>query len=804
MSSGSIRIIQLPEKSSVNTDDYMAVDSSANGTKKVKFTDLLDDNLSVQNKAADAQATGEAINATSEAINDVNARVDNMINTQQNASVTTLWTGTLNTYNQEVTLSDNISNYDFIDIYVSQLDYKFLRRPVNAIGNHIQLQGQNMLDSGSTDNIQFWEGGLNISGNKAKIVKANSMTMYGYDTYTKPTGGVNTSIPSITRIDGVKIGHVENDEIVDARVGANGITYPTLGDAIRGQIIDVNNINEMLVFPEETSFVDIIDNQLMQKIPFADTRLNIIKFSGLIPYNNKFITSSGFDSYAFRVPYDNFEFGIESTTASTTAYALSSMPLGTSGETLNIINTIEGEQSGYNINYSINNKRGTIVLFVLNIADVQIMISSLNNAFSIERLELNNIQDHFLRYGNIKSTSSDKIPMEVTKKSGYLVNTTTGGISQNSSYDTYYFQVPVNSMEVTCTNGFRAVITSQNPEDINVAGFLERIVYSNSSGRVETFTATLGEFVVFSLLTAQAPIIDLKTDLVKAIELPTLRLTYGQKNSFYKYEASGTAKYLYIYYVSGEKLVRYELHNVPVPSTNSNTWQLGHIMGYDFDGRSVSNGVELVAGGEFELAFKEYGAADYCGGNNHGDETTDSFSLFIDGKAITFESLDSEYHLFDRIDAVEIATVNRCDTPSEPILKHQKQWIFENGKVQVKQTLNFLETMECDFLCCMMAANRSYFKHGIRWSQVGIEDLTTSSAQTVNTFGNEMSYLMYGDNVTAKVKSITCDHEERARLWINRAETINKLYYNFYSNPRTSVTSGTTVWWEAEYDVAYN
>lgn len=41
MSSGSIRIIQLPEKSSVNTDDYMAVDSSANGTKKVKFPDLL-------------------------------------------------------------------------------------------------------------------------------------------------------------------------------------------------------------------------------------------------------------------------------------------------------------------------------------------------------------------------------------------------------------------------------------------------------------------------------------------------------------------------------------------------------------------------------------------------------------------------------------------------------------------------------------------------------------------------------------------------------------------------------------------
>lgn len=69
MSSGSIRIIQLPEKSSVNTDDYMAVDSSANGTKKVKFTDLLDSNLSAQNKAADAQATGEAISGLNTDIN---------------------------------------------------------------------------------------------------------------------------------------------------------------------------------------------------------------------------------------------------------------------------------------------------------------------------------------------------------------------------------------------------------------------------------------------------------------------------------------------------------------------------------------------------------------------------------------------------------------------------------------------------------------------------------------------------------------------------------------------------------------
>lgn len=244
MSSGSIRIIQLPEKSSVNTDDYMAVDSSANGTKKVKFTDLLDNNLSAQNKAADAQATGEAIN-------DVNARVDNMINTQTNASVTTLWTGTLESYNQQVTLSEDVSHFDYIDIYISQLDYQFIRRPVASLGNPIQIQATNLLDDGSPSVIQFWEGAVNISGTTAKITKANLVNVHGDATYTPPTAVQNVDIPRITRIDGVKIGHVDNDEVVDARVGADGTIYPTLGDAIRGQ---VDNLQNELNYIETTVF----------------------------------------------------------------------------------------------------------------------------------------------------------------------------------------------------------------------------------------------------------------------------------------------------------------------------------------------------------------------------------------------------------------------------------------------------------------------------------------------------------------------------------------------------------------------
>ena len=72
----SIRIIQLPTKSAAGTDDYIAVDSTANGTKKIQFPNLLDDGLTIQNKAADAKATGDAIS-------EVNGAIGNEASTRQ-------------------------------------------------------------------------------------------------------------------------------------------------------------------------------------------------------------------------------------------------------------------------------------------------------------------------------------------------------------------------------------------------------------------------------------------------------------------------------------------------------------------------------------------------------------------------------------------------------------------------------------------------------------------------------------------------------------------------------------------------
>lgn len=81
--------------------------------------------------------------STAALVEGVNGRVDNMINSQQNESVTTLWTGALENYNQQVALSEDVSHFDFIDIYVSYMDYQFIRRPANSVSS-INIQSTNL------------------------------------------------------------------------------------------------------------------------------------------------------------------------------------------------------------------------------------------------------------------------------------------------------------------------------------------------------------------------------------------------------------------------------------------------------------------------------------------------------------------------------------------------------------------------------------------------------------------------------------------------------------------------------------
>lgn len=599
--------------------------------------------------------------------------------------------------------------------------------------------------------------------------------------------------------------HVDPDTgyVIDDTLAVTGAAADAkkVGD----EIADVKSaIGEGYTFklpPENTNFCTAANAQI-QHTTLAEIDPEFVTYSRLVLYNGAFITSSTNNSYLFRLPYKGFVMKWYALCM----YVLSKKPTGTNGETLAVTETICSNNNPAYETYTFSDyEAGTYVIFDAQPSTITgFIFSSLKTTYTSPRLMLDDVQDTFARYSTRESGQFGfgNVKLNITTYTGKLPNGTTGALATNASYTTYVFQVPVSSLTIKCTNGFRAQLTYIDPNTITMLGHMKDYLYANASARVETFTATYGDWVAIGVANSNGAI-DLKTDYVKPFTLPALKLEYGQKRSFYRFAKSGSATYLYIYYVSGSKIVGWELHNVPAAASNSDTWQIGHVMGYDFDGYSVSNGVELVAGGEFELAFKEYGAADYCGGNNHGDETTDDITIMIDGKTVNLASVDTDYRAFDRIDAVEHATVNRCDTPSEDILKHQKIWTFENGTVKVRQTINFLETLNCDFLCVMMAAKRTAFTAGVRQSVVRTEDLSAANAEHQNTIGNDFMYLMYGANATAKVTGKACAHTPEAVLWINRAEDVNKLYLNFFGQ-YTSVESGTNLWWEQEYDIAYN
>lgn len=508
-------------------------------------------------------------------------------------------------------------------------------------------------------------------------------------------------------------------------------------------------------------------------------------------------SSSAYASYAFVCPHDGFTFK----TNMYRIFVATAYPQV--GVTLPIKTVISNNSGDITAVRTVTNK-GDIVVLSNAASSGLYLLSQYKNVATINNLALAAPLDAFKQNAIIDSGVSEigNDKLNIQKADGYLIVTTTGGVSANSTYDTYYFRVPVSELTVKCTNGFRACLSLTDPTlPSRHVSNLKELLYSNDTGRIETFTAHLNDWVVISIGKTSGAI-DLKTSYSPRFTMKGLRLDWRQQDSFYRYVENTTLRRLYVYYKSGDKYVRWELHNVPSASNNSDTWQIGAVYGYD---EALATGVELVGAGEFELAFKEYGAADYCGGNNHGDENTDDFTLMIDGKAVTLANLDGDYHAFNRIDAIEHATINRCDTPSQDILKHQKVWTFEKGTVKVRQTLEFLEALLCDFLCCMLPANRSAFQYGVRQGRVGTETMTSTEFDRVTTYGNEMMYLMYGANANAKVTARCEDHTPDAALWINNASALNKLYYNFYHGiPNTSVASGTVLHWESEYDIAYN
>ena len=216
-------ITSVEKTSSTDTEDIYTI-TCADGSTQT---------FSVLNHNAD-------IAAMSDDIDTIDARVDNFINSVVPNTVETLWTGSIKDVGDSATLSKAVSNFDYIDLYLlGSADSKYIRVP--ATQTAVDIQQQNLSDDASSNFLRLWEMGVSISGSTVSITKSIAWA-WDDPNNSNPTVTANAqnSIP-ITRIDGVKVASDTPAELADVRVGADGITYESAGDAVRGQIKDINS-----------------------------------------------------------------------------------------------------------------------------------------------------------------------------------------------------------------------------------------------------------------------------------------------------------------------------------------------------------------------------------------------------------------------------------------------------------------------------------------------------------------------------------------------------------------------------------
>ena len=169
---------------------------------------------------------------------------------------------------QTITLSDSYKNYDYLDFYVHLLGREEIHRfatddPV------LMLRSTNLIDTStsSTSTMMYiYE----------TIIKLESQEPYTtvtcYDPVRVDWSGTASSNAEriyytndeakypqamrVIKIVGVKL-CATNPEVTDIRVGADGTTYSSAGDAVRGQVSDLKNaIERNVLIPEIPTMED--------------------------------------------------------------------------------------------------------------------------------------------------------------------------------------------------------------------------------------------------------------------------------------------------------------------------------------------------------------------------------------------------------------------------------------------------------------------------------------------------------------------------------------------------------------------
>lgn len=223
-------------------------------------------------------------------------RLNNIITQNPNEFEKILYSGDIS--NGIISLSDNIFNFNYIDIY---LEYKgtvgiqTCSRDLisSSPDNKIWVRSSNIKDSNGEQNNPLSISEMQIqfnfdNNNKQAKINANNQWFWNGNTENSPswTNAGDTNLPlAIKKIIGRY--NITNNELSDARIDINGNNYTSVGDAIRAQYTVLNDKIDTLGDDFQIiSDVNWTQGNIKDGVDSNESRLARVRSVGYTPTDN--------------------------------------------------------------------------------------------------------------------------------------------------------------------------------------------------------------------------------------------------------------------------------------------------------------------------------------------------------------------------------------------------------------------------------------------------------------------------------------------------------------------------------------